>query len=153
MEEASSLLRNVIGGLHPVTLAHAGLSVALQSMAAEHAARAGIVADVDVDAAAEGVQDRLVLSLARELLTNVVKHSGATRATLRVSGGAGGELRIEVADDGCGLDGDAFETALARGNVGLATARERVTALGGTIEVQAGLDDRGTRVTIRLPSV
>ena len=60
--------------------------------AAEHAARAGIVAEVDVDAGAEGVHDRLVLSLARELLTNVVKHSGATRATLRVSGGAGGEL-------------------------------------------------------------
>ena len=98
------------------------------------------------------MHDRLVLSLARELLTNVVKHSGATRATLRVSGGAGGdELRLEVADDGCGLDGDAFETALTRGNVGLATARERVTALGGTIEVESGLDGRGTRIAIRLP--
>jgi two-component system NarL family sensor kinase len=151
MEEASTLLRRVIGGLHPVTLAHAGLEVALQSMASEHAARAGIIAEVNVEPGVDGVQDRLVLSLARELLTNVVKHSGATRATVRVCGSED-EVRLEVADDGCGLGADAFEAALSRGNFGLATARERVTALGGAIEVTPGLDGRGTRVAVRLPS-
>jgi signal transduction histidine kinase len=46
---------------------------------------------------------------------------------------------------------DAFESALARGNVGLAAARERVEALGGKATVCPGLDGRGAAVEIRLP--
>ncbi|HEV2814118.1 MAG TPA: GAF domain-containing protein [Solirubrobacteraceae bacterium] len=151
IHEATAVLRRVIGGLHPVPLAHAGLTAALDGLARELAERAGLHAEVRVHPAAEGREDRLVLSLARELLTNVVKHARATRATVRVA--LDGEaLVLEVADDGGGLAGDAFEAALARGNVGLANARERVAALGGSIDVLEGLDGRGARVSIRLPS-
>jgi signal transduction histidine kinase len=64
-----------------------------------------------------------------------------------------GWLALEVADDGRGLAHDAFETALGRGNVGLATVRERVHALGGTVSVGAGIGARGAQVAVRLPSV
>jgi PAS domain S-box-containing protein len=152
MEEAVRVLRGVIGGLHPVTLAHAGLGAAIDSLAAEHRQRTGLRTDVEVDPAAHGRQDRLVLSLARELLTNVVKHADAGRAAVTVGLDADGALRLEVADDGCGLAPDAFESALARGNVGLANVRERVAALRGSIDVSRGLGGRGARIAIRLPS-
>ena len=151
IEEATSVLRRVIGGLHPVTLAHAGLATAIEGVASEHARRSGLRIDVDVEGAAEGRENRLLLSLARELLTNVVKHAQADRATLRLAA-HDGALRLEVADDGIGLAADAFDAALARGNVGLANARERVAALGGSIRVEPGLEGRGATVSITLPS-
>ena len=151
IEEATNVLRRVIGGLHPVTLAHAGLATAIEGLASEHSRRSGLRIDVAVDPAAEGREDRLLLSLARELLANVVKHAGARRAAVRLAASDGG-LRLEVADDGIGLAADAFDAALARGNVGLANARERVAALSGEIDVAPGLDGRGARISISLPS-
>jgi PAS domain S-box-containing protein len=152
VEAAAATLRRVVGGLHPVTLAHAGLTTAIETLAGEHGARAGIEIDVAVAPAAEGREDRLVLALVRELLTNVVKHADASRAAVRVAA-VDGSLSLQVADDGAGLPEDAFEAALARGNVGLANIRERVLALGGSVETGTGIDGRGALVAIRLPSV
>jgi signal transduction histidine kinase len=150
VEQASGLLRSVVAGLHPVTLSHAGLGAALEQLAGEHRARAGLETEVRVERAAEGIHDRLVVSLVRELLTNVSKHSGARRARVEVAL-AGDKLRCAVADDGRGMPGDAIESALAHGNIGLATARERVEALGGIARVCSGIEGRGTAVEIRLP--
>jgi PAS domain S-box-containing protein len=150
VEEAAGLLRRVVAGLHPVTLSHAGLAAALEQLAGEHHARGRLRAEVRVEPAAQGIHDRLVVSLVRELLTNVAKHSGAESALVEVSR-ADGELRVTVADDGRGMPADAIESALAGGKIGLAAARERVEALGGSVRVLSGLGGRGTRVEIRLP--
>jgi PAS domain S-box-containing protein len=150
VEAAASLLRRVVAGLHPVTLSHAGLAAALDQLAGEHRARTGLRTSVEVDPAAEGRYDRLVVSLVRELLVNVAKHAGAARAAVTVEL-TGDRLLLRVADDGCGMTGDAFESALARGNIGLATARERVEAVGGMAKVCEGLEGRGTAVEIALP--
>lgn len=150
VDEAAELLRHVVAGLHPVTLAHAGLTAALESLAAEHRARAGFSTEVAVDAAAEGAHDRLLISLARELLTNVAKHARARHVRLSVTAYDHG-IQLTVADDGCGMPDDAFATALARGQIGLATTRERVEALGGTAGILPGLEGRGTGVEIVLP--
>jgi PAS domain S-box-containing protein len=150
VDEAAGLLRRVVAGLHPITLSHAGLAAALEHLAGEHHARTGLQTSVVVDPEAEGSHDRLVVSLVRELLTNVAKHSGAARAAVSVTV-ADDCLRLRVADDGRGMTGDAFESALARGNIGLATARERVEALGGMARVCEGLEGRGTSVQIDLP--
>ena len=149
IEAAAALLRGVVGGLHPVTLEHAGLRAAIEGLAAEHAPR-GLAVEVEVAAAAEGVRDRLVFSLSRELLANVVKHAGASRALVRVAS-ADDVLELSVLDDGQGLAAQTIAGALARGNVGLATARERVAAIGGTIDLGRGLGGRGAGVTVRLP--
>lgn len=151
VRDASGLLRRVVAGLHPVTLAHAGLPAALDSLVTEQRARTGLRADVRVDREAEGAHDRLLVSLARELLTNVAKHAQAERVLIEVSAQTGA-VELTVADDGRGMPADAFRSALARGNIGLATARERVEALGGVARVGGGLDGRGTSVQIRLPT-
>jgi PAS domain S-box-containing protein len=150
VEEAGALLRRVVAGLHPVTLAHAGLGAALEQLAGEHRARVGLDIEVRVEPTAEGLHDRLVVSLVRELLTNVARHADARRAVVDVCL-RDGALRVVVADDGRGMPDDAIETALASGNIGLAAARERVEALGGMTEVCGGLDGGGTSVEIRLP--
>ena len=150
IEAATTLLRRVIGGLHPVTLAHAGLSPAIESLTAEFRARTGLQTEVRVAEGLPADHDRLIVGIVRELLNNIVKHSGATRAAIHVLGGPDAVV-VHVAADGLGMEPDAFERALGRGNIGLANARERVAALGGSTAVGAGLGGRGAGVTIRLP--
>lgn len=150
VEEATSKLRRVVAGLHPVTLTHAGLAAGIENLAGELHGRTGLRIEVHVDPVGEGPHDRLVVSLVRELLTNVAKHAQASRAVVRVEAEAG-DLLIVVADDGLGMPDDAFSAALARGNVGLATLRERVEAVGGVTQVGPGLDGGGTGFEIRIP--
>jgi PAS domain S-box-containing protein len=151
LDDATKLLRSVVAGLHPVTLAHAGLTAALEGLAGEHRARLGLRTDVQVAPAAEGLHDRLLVSVARELLTNVAKHAGADRALVHITL-EDGTLSLRVADNGRGMRGDPFRTALANGNIGLATVRERAEALGGMTRVCEGLEGRGIGIEVRLPT-
>lgn len=81
-----------------------------------------------------------VLSLAlREAVTNVVRHAGAHRCSLRFEQ-VNGDCRLEISDDGRG-------GYLIEGN-GLRGMRERIESLGGAIERDT---KRGTRITISLP--
>jgi signal transduction histidine kinase len=84
-----------------------------------------------------------VLRLAQEALTNAARHAGADRVWLRIDGRED-SLRIDIHDDGqCGPH-------LREGN-GIAGMRERLAALGGTLEVgrtHAG----GLRLEARLPA-
>lgn len=77
--------------------------------------------------------------VAREALTNVLRHARATRCDVRV-GHDGGAWVLEVRDDGHGRLGPA-------GN-GLAGVRERIEALGGHVDVTGG---DGVRLVARLP--
>ena len=77
-----------------------------------------------------------------EALTNVVKHSGATRAVVELAL-AGHELSIEVRDDGAG-GADA-----ARGT-GLTGLLDRIEAADGTLTI-ASPPGQGTRLHATLP--
>jgi signal transduction histidine kinase len=77
-----------------------------------------------------------------EALTNVVRHSGATRCRVALQVRAGW-LLVEVADDGVGPGGGAD-------GVGTASMRERAAELGGTLEVGPGATG-GTTVSARIP--
>ena len=148
---ATELLRAVAASMHPVTLSHAGLAVAVGRVASEHADRGGLEIDVDIDPDAEGIQDQLLISLVRELLNNVVKHASATRVRVCVRVAEGHRVELDVIDDGLGISADAVLEAARRGNLGLAYGRERVEALGGTMDIGLGPDGRGTAVAVVLP--
>ena len=73
--------------------------------------------------------DALLSWVVREGVTNVIKHSDGHRCEIDVHN-AGGEARVEIADDGGG--GLAF--GLPSGGHGLAGLTERITAAGGSVE-------------------
>lgn len=81
--------------------------------------------------------------IAQEALTNIVRHSAASRATVVVER-VGGDLVVTVADDGSGWDPGAVEGGGVRG------MRERASLAGGIVEITRG-ERRGTVVTARLP--
>jgi signal transduction histidine kinase len=97
-----------------------------------------------------------VYRIVQEGLTNINKHAHAGQARVAVSlGPKHGEetppqrrwLALTIEDDGCG----AGESGLAKGNgLGLIGMRERVTALGGTLDV-IDLGDKGFKLHAMIP--
>ncbi|RJP21044.1 MAG: PAS domain S-box protein [Deltaproteobacteria bacterium] len=84
--------------------------------------------------------------IAQEALTNVARHSGATRVdvALRVEEGV---LLLSVEDDGKGFESDRLDESKGLGVVGM---RERASLIGGTLSIGSS-PDGGTRIGLRLP--
>ena len=142
-------LRSAVRELHPYLLDHLDLAGALETIAEQHASRGGYRSRVSVDPAAVGIHDQLVMSLARELLANAAKHSGARNVTVTVKRAAR-EVILEVSDDGRGVSPAAQLAALRSGHIGLASSRERVEASGGRFEILSR-PGAGTRVRCTIP--
>ena len=152
LARAVSQIREVMLDLHPVQLQVGGLESALRAVCAQQAAAAGYECMVDIEPAADGRRDELVLSLARELLRNAAKHAGASHLAVRVTHDDGA-VRLEVTDDGAGFAPDRLADALGRGHIGLASSRERAEAIGGTFRVGPRDDGRpGTQAVAVLPT-
>ncbi len=143
-------LREVMSALHPTVLHYGGLDAALHAVADEQAGASGFEAHVEVDPAATGTRDALLLSVARELLTNAAHHADATRVqvTVRRENDA---IVLEVLDDGVGLTGYRVAEAFGEGRIGLASCRERMEAVGGSFSLTTA-PGAGLRVRASAPA-
>ncbi|MFP3915637.1 MAG: sensor histidine kinase [Actinomycetota bacterium] len=105
------------------------------------------VTGVEVDLTVEGEKpgsaeiEAALAAIVREALTNVLRHSGAGRARVTVIRGEEG-VSVEIVDDGRGGDFVAGH--------GIRGMRERVAALGGTLETGPS-PPTGFRVAARIP--
>ncbi|WP_225781396.1 ATP-binding protein [Xenophilus sp. Marseille-Q4582] len=90
-----------------------------------------------------------LLRLLQEALTNVLKHSTATRVVVRVEA-ADGKMSLSVTDNGRGMGtvGDAVQPAETVG-MGLASMHARAQRLGGALRIQSGA--QGTALTLQIP--
>ena len=149
VETTVGQLRDAVFELHPAVLRHAGLGPAIEAVATQQGRRGGFEAKVEVDPAAAGVNDMLVYSLAREQLVNAAKHAAAKRVQVRLAW-RDGNIELEVADDGRGMDLARRAEAARSGHIGLASSAERVEAIGGSLQVESAPGE-GTRVRTRLP--
>jgi signal transduction histidine kinase len=138
-EEANAELRELAHGILPAALTRGGLRAGVDGLVSR--VSVPVTADVAADALPAGVAATAYFVIS-EALTNVVKHAHATsaRVTARVEGG---ELRVEVCDDGVGG---------ARGGpgTGLGGLEDRVTALDGSLILESP-PRGGTRVCALLP--
>ncbi len=82
-----------------------------------------------------------------ESLSNVARHAQAGRVTVRLWG-EGDTFRLEIADDGIGLDPQA--AFAAPGHYGLLGMRERARLLGGALSID-GAPGQGTIVRVEIP--
>ncbi|MGY1739645.1 MULTISPECIES: histidine kinase [unclassified Blastococcus] len=145
--QAISQLRAMVTGMR-VEGSDDDLLDALRDLARVSTTRDGLPVDLRAPGAVPRVPARTVEHLVRiagEALHNCVKHAGATAAAVSLDG-EGGELVLEVADDGCGFDPAAIEA----GGHGQRTMRERALLCGGTLQVDSA-PGRGTRVVVRVP--
>jgi signal transduction histidine kinase len=142
-------LRDYIFGLQPADLADGQLGRALQELVEGYAHSTGMTVSFQADPEAVSVLASCadqVVQMAREALSNAVRHSGAERLGCTLQAGAG-KVVLEVTDDGAGFDPDCPP----RRGLGLANLRTRAQALGGSLQIESG-DGRGTSVRISLPA-
>lgn len=149
--EVTSQLRGEIFELHPYVLDHVGLAAGLRALADRWAIRMATPITVDVDQAAAGVHDDLLLVLAREFISNAAKHSSASHVAIVVTADDD-EVTLVVRDDGVGFDPERRTRALSDGHIGLAAAEGRVQALGGEL-VMHSAEQRGAVARVHLPRV
>jgi two-component system, NarL family, sensor kinase len=145
---ASGRLREAIFELHPVILEQLGLGAAIEQVAAASAKRSGIVITTEVDYPTPNAIDPVVFGVVRELLSNLVRHSRAIRASVKLT--TEGQLcRLDVADNGIGISADVAARRLSEGHIGLASQRARIEAAGGTFTF---VDEPvGTHIQIEVP--
>jgi signal transduction histidine kinase len=141
-------IRNFIFGLRPLLLDSGNLLDGLRTLADElrrnTAIEIDLRGDLQDDLPVEVVAD--LLAIAREALANVVRHSGAQHASVRVDI-RDGSVRLDVEDDGGGLGPDAVQEG---GHHGLANMRARAEALGGTFDIHSA-PATGTRIIVAVP--
>jgi len=132
-------LREAMLSLHPVMLEHGGLEQALGAVARQAERQGGLRVAVEIEPVALGRNDELILALARELLANAARHSGASEVRLAIRDGSG-MVELEVTDDGRGISPGRRREALAEGHIGLASVAQRIEANGGefTLESEPG---------------
>lgn len=141
-------LRNYVFGLRPGMLAELQLDRAIRRLVADLESNSPIRFTLDLDPAAAALlagRGPDVLAVVNELLSNLRRHSAATRASLTLVD-TGSAVLLELRDDGRGFVMDAPAT----GGQGLRNIRERVRRLGGRLDIQSA-PGAGTTVRISAP--
>jgi signal transduction histidine kinase len=148
LDEVISDLRNYVFGLQPGSLADRQLAEALGELAIEFRRRTGLPLQLEIDAEVAarlgGASAGDLVQLAREALSNVARHAGATACRLRLVREDGLPV-LEIADDGRGLD-----ASVGGPGRGLDNMRVRAAALGGSVSFATGLAGRGTMLRLTL---
>jgi signal transduction histidine kinase len=138
--QALAELRDLVRGIHPPVLADRGLAGAVQSLAL--ACPLPIEVDVDVDGRLPAPVESAAYFAVAETIANVVKHSGAGKAWVRLLH-ANGRLIMQVSDDGRG------GADPSRGS-GLNGIERRLAAFDGVLVVSSPAGGP-TVVTMELP--
>jgi signal transduction histidine kinase len=137
-QQGNAELRELAHGLLPNVLTRGGLHAGLNLIVS----RVNLPVELDISAARFPPEiEASAYFVVAEALTNVVKHSHAERAQVRVCM-EDGMLRVEVGDDGIGGADPS-----GHGLVGLS---DRVTAIGGALVVETP-ENGGTLLVAKLP--
>src|ERR1700722_16108486 len=152
LREVQSITQRVIADLSPPGLYELGLEPALKWLSIYMRGRDNLQVDLKVseDAAAYDLDLRvLVFKLIRELLRNVVKHSGVQSAAVTVTE-TPDELRVVVEDHGVGFEWQLSLFEPRSEGFGLWSVADRVRAAAGEMTVDTA-PGRGCRVSVVFP--
>ena len=119
LAETSRLLRSTMTQLHPAVVDTAGLLPALRDLVETVNARGQLSAELRTrnwDDSLRTPIDELLLTTARELITNVVKHAQARTVSIELAREAG-KATLRVSDDGVGMAGVDLAARLGAGHL------------------------------------
>lgn len=144
-QETLDQIRRLVYILRPPALDELGLLGALREQAAIYQYQ-GLRVVIDAPekiAPLPAAVEVAAYRIAREAITNVVRHAAAQQCYVRLNL-RDGTLALEISDDGKGLPDDH------RTGVGLLAMQERAVELGGSCIIKAG-DSGGTTIQVSLP--
>jgi signal transduction histidine kinase len=152
VREVQTIAQRVIADLSPPGLYELGLEPALKWLSVYMRSKDNLQVELNVTANDAGIDIELrvlVFKVIRELLRNVVKHSGVQAALVSVSGGER-ELRVDVEDRGVGFEWQLSLFEPRAHGFGLWSVADRVRDAAGEMTVDTG-PGRGCRVTVVFP--
>src|SRR6202035_28597 len=154
IDECFQEVRTLSQLLHPPLLDEAGLISATRWMVEGFASRAKIEVNLQIAGEIGRLPQPVELALFRviqESLSNIRRHSGAKQAHIKMRR-ADGAVFLEVRDNGKGMPPNVVSKS-GRGKqvvgVGILGMRERLSQLGGTLEIDS--DKSGTTVKVHVP--
>jgi signal transduction histidine kinase len=154
LDEAIAETRTISHLLHPPLLDEAGLKSACRWFVEGFGQRSGIDVHLDIPDTDQRLSESIELVLFRvlqESLTNVHRHSKATRADVSLKISASSVI-LRVKDNGSGMPGEMLQNLRQDGagaGVGLAGMTERIRETGGRLEIHSSAT--GTEIVARVP--
>jgi signal transduction histidine kinase len=152
IEKSLKELRRVVVDLRPPALDELGLSHALRQSLGS-LTNEGIKCSFSEEG--DGVRlspevEITVYRVVQEAFTNIRKHAGASKVDLKIEYRRD-KLTVRIQDNGKGFDFDrTMRNAISVGNMGLLGMRQRVTMIGGTMEIRTR-SGGGTLIIMNLP--
>jgi signal transduction histidine kinase len=148
IDSSVQTVRKIATGLRPEMLDDMGLIAAVAWQAKEFQKRTGIRCRAKLPAEVKFDIDisTTMFRIFQEILTNVARHSRATRVDIELTLGAE-QIGLEVSDNGVGIQDNELH---ARKSLGLLGMQERALLFGGDVRI-SGSPGHGTRVSVTIP--
>ena len=149
IDETMQIVRRIASELRPSVLDQLGLEAAIEYLVQDASRRTGMTVTLDAAQEFPRLPDDIAshaFRIIQEALTNVTRHSKATRVDVSVRR-AGGAIILGVADNGVGFVPGSLSGLHSLGLVGM---RERALACGGVLLVQ-GKPGEGTSIVVTIP--
>ncbi len=158
LRSAAGTVRSAIGGLrsllvdiYPQSLSTAGLGAALEDLVAGLRSRGiAVCLEDNLGGTLEPDVERLLFRVANECLRNIVRHSGALHATVRLERMQGSAV-LEISDDGVGFDPQSALAEPAEGHFGLRVLGDVANDAGAELRL-ATAPGAGTRWRLQVPT-
>jgi signal transduction histidine kinase len=147
--QLSNDLRRIAYGLHPSTLDHLGLAVALRGFCSEFAARTRTRVRFTVGRLPARFPPDVAgafYRITQEALRNIAKHAPASDINVRLMGGDT-HAKLTIRDNGPGFDREA---ARAKGGLGLISMQERSRLIHAAFDIRTG-PGGGATITVVAP--
>ena len=142
-------VKRICQELRPRLLDDFGLSAAIEWLAEEFSQRTNIPCKITSEPAEIVLDKQLSIAVYRvfqEALTNIIRHSGATRVMVDLRYDSG-FFDMCIADNGKGIKPDMGN----KHSFGLIGIQERVHGFGGKVDIQS--NGSGTRLTVKIPAL
>jgi signal transduction histidine kinase len=152
LDAIETQLRRLAHELRPTILDHLGLRPALQSLVQGVAERTGLCIreDIAIEGRLAPAVETALYRIMQEGMTNITKHAAATHVDLRLWRD-GESVHGLLRDDGAGFTVEPVMDRTGRWGLGLLGIRERLEALGGTLQIISA-PGQGTTLQITLPA-
>jgi PAS domain S-box-containing protein len=152
VQQLSKEIRTTAYLLHPPLLDENGLPEALRWYVEGLAGRSDLKIELCISESfgrLPGEVEMALFRIVQEGLTNIHRHSGSKKATIRIARKAE-SVSLDIQDEGKGIPAEKLIGIQVRNaGVGIAGIRERVRHLGGAVSIQS--NQLGTTISVTLP--
>ncbi|MEE9448682.1 MAG: PAS domain S-box protein [Ignavibacteriaceae bacterium] len=144
-------VKRIATELRPGILDDLGLFPAIEWEAEEFRKRSGIECNLLLSIEEFAIEEEISIAVFRifqESLTNIARHSGATKITVTIKR-TGDLLHMEITDNGVGISEEQISSSKSLGLIGM---NERVSVFRGKLTISRAVEG-GTSVSVRIPII